>query len=77
MITAKRAREQSDSIVTSKRSALLETIESEIKTQISKGGYCADFAGTIGSNEKKYLEQLGYEVKRGSQYNESYFTVKW
>ena len=33
--------------------------------------------GTISHPTANYMRQLGYEVHTGSQYNESYFTIKW
>ena len=42
-----------------------------------KGNNNVYINGSISLNARQMLEQLGYDVKCGSQYNESYVNIKW
>ena len=52
-------------------------IEEEINNEISQGNNNVYINGSISSDVRQMLEQLGYDVKCGSQYNESYVNIKW
>ena len=52
-------------------------IEEEINNEISQGNNNVYINGSISLNARQMLEQLGYNVKCGSQYNESYVNIEW
>ena len=52
-------------------------IEEEINNKISQGNNNVYINGLISSDARQMLEQLGYNVECGSQYNESYVNIKW
>ena len=77
MISAKEARklsEQNKQNILNKEMAI---IEEEINNEISQGNNNVYINGSISSDARQMLEQLGYDVKCGSQYNESYTNIKW
>ncbi len=77
MISANEAREKTEAVRNNSVKRELERIEHEIKEAISKGNNNIALDGTISNPTENYLQQLGYEVYTDSQYNESYFTIKW
>lgn len=77
MISAKEARklsEQNKQNILNKEMAI---IEGEINTEISRGNNNVYINGSMSLDARQMLEQLGYDVKCGSQYNESYVNIKW
>lgn len=77
MISADEAREKTEAVRNNGVERELERIEHEIEEAISNGDNNIALDGTIKPTTANYLRQLGYEVHAGSQYNESYFTIKW
>ena len=77
MITAQEAAKQTEEALRSMVTVELQKIERDIMRLISEGKRCYSFDGTISSNAKEELKKLGYEVNTGSQYNESYVSIKW
>lgn len=55
----------------------LEKLSSDINNAIHKGKYDIANDGTLDSEVKRRLEDLGYKVTSGNQYNESYYTISW
>lgn len=55
----------------------LEDIGREIRESIEKGKFYIYGEGYLKSEVRKKLNELGYEIQTGSQYNESYYTVSW
>lgn len=77
MISVKEAREQSEQ---NKQDILykeLEIIEQNIKNAIIKGENRVCIDCSISPNARAMLEQIGYKVKCGSQYNQSYVNIEW
>ena len=77
MISAKEAREQSKQNKQNTLNKEMAIIEEEINNKISQGNNNVYINGSISSDARQMLEQLGYDVKCGSQYNESYVNIKW
>ena len=77
MISANEARKKTEEIRNNGVYQELKRIEREIEEAIGKGGNNIALDGTISHPTANYLRQLGYEVHTGSQYNESYITIKW
>ena len=53
----------------------MKEIEEKVEKAIAEGQTSASFDGVIDRANKYKLEELGYMVNQGSQYNESYFSV--
>lgn len=77
MISAKEAREQSKQNKQNTLNKEMAIIEEEINNKISQGNNNVYINGLISSDVRQMLEQLGYNVECGSQYNESYVNIKW
>lgn len=77
MISANEAREKTEAVRNNGVERELEKIEHEIEEAIRNGDNNIGLDGTISHPAANYMRQLGYEVHTGSQYNESYFTIKW
>ena len=77
MISAKEARKQSGQNKQNILNKEMAIIEEEIYNEISQGNNNVYIDGSISSDARQMLEQLGYDVKCGSQYNESYVNIEW
>lgn len=55
----------------------LEDIGNEIRKAIEEGKFYIHGEGYLKSETRKKLNELGYEIQTGSQYNESYYTISW
>lgn len=77
MISANEAREKAEAVRNNSVERELERIEHEIEEAIRKGDNNIALDGTISHQTANYMRKLGYEVHTSSQYNESYFTIKW
>ena len=77
MISAKEARKQSEQNKQNILNKEMAIIEEKINNEISQGNNNLYIDGSVSLNHRQMLEQLGYDVKCGSQYNESYTNIKW
>ena len=77
MISAKEAREKSEQNKQNILNKEMAIIEEEINKAIVKGQDYTCIGSEISSRAKQILEQLGYKVERGRQYNESYTSIEW
>lgn len=77
MVTEKEARKKAERAIKDRFYKNIAVIESAIELEIAKGKTSICMEGSISSDVKQYLQQLGYEVDCASQYNEPYFKVKW
>ena len=77
MISAKEAREKSEQNKQNILNKEMAIIEEEINKAIVKGQDYTYIGSAISSKVKQILEQLGYKVKYGQQYNESYTSIEW
>lgn len=77
MISAKEAKEQSEQNFRSKLNKEIEMIEQKILNATIQGQDCVCIGSAISAGAKQMLEQLGYKVECGQQYNESYTDIEW
>lgn len=77
MISAKEARKQSDQNKQNILNKEIAIIEEEINKAIAEGQYCIYIWSEISLRAKQILEQLGYKVRYGRQYNDGYTSVEW
>lgn len=52
-------------------------VEKYIMDSAINGNFSITVAGTLHQRIKKYLEELGYRVTVGNQYNDFYYTISW
>lgn len=76
-LTANEATEKTAEAIEKCSTAELRDIMQKIYGEVNKGQYTVSYSGIISETAKRRLEELGYEVERGSQYNESYVVIKW
>lgn len=55
----------------------LKEISEKIKEAISNGKFSISGNGCLQKETKQRLEELGYKVTYGTQYNESYWNISW
>ena len=48
-----------------------------IRDAIADGKFSISKDGCLKPKTRKKLEELGYKVETGSQYNESYYSISW
>jgi len=55
----------------------LEELTKQIKAAIADGKFSVNLDGYLDPEIRKNLEELGYKVEIGNQYNESYCIISW
>lgn len=55
----------------------LKNITEDIRKAITDGKYYISQDGTLSKTAKEMLENQGYKVETGYQYNQSYYTISW
>lgn len=77
MITASEARRKSRIKLNNAVASEITMIRQEIDKAIDKGEFSFSGSGNLRTETVNTLRDLGYSVKIGSQYNESYYTISW
>lgn len=77
MITAREARIKTKDVINKCLTKELSQINELIQEAISEGEFEIHNEGTLSETTRKALEENGYTIKTGSQYNESYYFIKW
>ena len=73
MITATEAR----NMVNEYYKKTIGEIEEKIATAAQSGESSVSWEGTLNLQERQKLEELGFTVSVGDQYNVSYVTISW
>ena len=55
----------------------LQKLSEQINDAIAEGKYSITNDGYLKCETQRRLEELGYKVQTGSQYNESYYSIRW
>lgn len=55
----------------------LHKISEQINNAIAEGKYSISNDGYLQYESQQRLEELGYKIQTGSQYNESYYSISW
>ncbi len=76
MLTAYDAKQKTQEYAMDIREEYCE-IEGLIEKAILSGHFYVIKSGYINPSMKRYLENLGYVVKTGTQYNEPYYSISW
>lgn len=77
MITAREARIITQDIIDKWLTKELSQINELIQEAISEGKFEIHNEGTLSETTREALEQNGYTIKTGTQYNQSYYFIKW
>ncbi len=77
MISASEARKKTENNINNCATKELSEIMKQIDKAIANGNFLISNDGYLQSQTRKKLEELGYKVETGSQYNEGYYSVSW
>ncbi len=55
----------------------LSYILSEVEKTVCKGKFAVNISGILDPSLRSKLEELGYKIKVGFQYNDPYYTISW
>ena len=55
----------------------LHKLSEQINNAVAEGKYSISNDGYLQHGTRLRLEELGYKVQTGSQYNESYYSISW
>ncbi len=77
MISASEARKKTENNINNGTTRELSEIMRQIEKAIANGKFSISNDGYLQSETEQKLEELGYKIKTGSQYNESYYSVSW
>lgn len=77
MITAAEAKAQAQEKINSGMTEELVEIEAQIKKAVSEGKFSFSADGNLFPGTRKRLEDAGYKVTKGCQYNECFYTISW
>jgi hypothetical protein len=77
MISAKEARSETNKNLENFLTIELEDVEKKIREAIKQGRYSISENGCLSNQSIKALEDVGFTVKTGNQYNESYYSISW
>ena len=77
MIAAQEARKRTVCKIQHLASIEMAEIERLIENAIENCEYSVSQDGVLSRSCKEHLESLGYKVETGTQYNESWYCIKW
>lgn len=77
MLLAKDAHTKTLNSITDCVTEELIILEKQINDAINRGKFSISNSGFLQIETKKRLEELGYKVTIGCQYNETYYSISW
>lgn len=77
MLTAEEARLKTKEILNQQKVNESFEVSKNIEDAVNNGLYYYTNNGYLFPETRKYLNELGYKVTTGTQYNESYYTIEW
>lgn len=75
--SASEANKMTNNAIDSCTTQQLAELSKLIRDAIEDGRFLISEDGSLDPKVRKKLEELGYKVETGSQYNESYYTISW
>lgn len=75
--SASEANEMTNSAIDSCTTHQLAELSKLIRDAIADGKFSISEDGCLKPETRKKLEELGYKVETGTQYNEPYYSVSW
>ena len=77
LLSAEESRKRADEAVDNGIKKQLQEIATEINAASKEGKYSYSENGFLKPKIREKLEELGYEVEVGSQYNQSWYSISW
>jgi hypothetical protein len=77
MISAEEARKETTKNLETFSTVELEDVEKKIREAIKQGNYSISDDGRLSEQSRKALENAGFKVNMGNQYNEPYYSINW
>ena len=77
LLTADEARSKTQENIQKCLTAELHKLSGQINNAIAEGKYSISNDGYLQHETRLRLEELGYKIQTGSQYNESYYSISW
>ena len=74
---AHEANNMTKQVIDGRTTQQLEELTKQIKAAIADGKFSVNLDGSLDPEIRKNLEELGYKVEIGNQYNESYCIISW
>lgn len=75
--SASEANKMTNNAIDSCTTQQLAELSKLIRDAIADGKFSISEDGCLKSETRKKLEELGYKVETGNQYNESYYCISW
>ena len=75
--SASEANKMTNNAIDSCTTQQLAELSKLIRDAIADGKFSISEDGCLKPEIRKKLEELGYKVETGSQYNESYYSISW
>lgn len=75
--SALEANKMTNNVIDSCTTQRLVELSKLIRYAIADGKFSISEDGSLKSETRKKLEELGYKVKTGTQYNEPYYIISW
>lgn len=75
--SASEANKMTNNVIASCITQQLAELSKLIRDAIADGKFSISEDGCLKPETRKKLEELGYKVDTGTQYNESYYSISW
>ena len=75
--SASEANKMTNHVIDSCTTQQLAELSKLIRDAIADGKFSISEDGCLKPETRKKLEELGYKVETGNQYNESYYSISW
>lgn len=75
--SASEANKMTNNAIDSRTTQQLAELSKLIRDAVANGKFSISEDGCLKPETRKKLEELGYKVKTGTHYNESYYSISW
>lgn len=75
--SASEANKMTNNAIDSCTTQQLAELSKLIRAAVADGKFSINKDGCLKPETRKKLEELGYKVETGNQYNESYYSISW
>ena len=77
LLSAEESRKRADEAVDNALIKELQEIATKINAASKEGNYLYSDDGCLKPKTREKLEELGYKVEVGNQYNQSWYSISW
>lgn len=77
IMSASEANKMTNNAIDSYTTQQLAELSKLIRDAIADGKFSISEDGSLEPETRKKLEELGYKIETGNQYNESYYSISW